>query len=304
MLSAPTLLLPRKSVAQQLFDPNLGIGAAAGGLSALNSDWLTRILAAGGASPSAATFAANDVWYASVLSAGLVTTIAGGKLQVVNTYAPDNLIACITPLIKGGGFDSWTNSGPFVSGDLTVNGLAGDGSSKYLRTNQNPATTGNGASGNHLCVYVHTDDRTSAQTEIGSGTDGTTSFRCYYHYSDNKTYASNVGNVIDNGTILGTSNNAGYMCQSRTSTTNYDTYFANSGAAHASLFNTTANIAGNLLGTWGLYVHASDEIGSAANLSKKRISYVTMGYGLTSTESLANYNAAQALRTAYGGGYV
>jgi len=294
-LFVPTLLLPRKSLGQKLFDPNLGLGVPQG-LSALNSDWLTRILAAGGARPSDNTFAANDVWYAALTTAGIQTIP-----KLVNTYAPDNLIACITPLIKGNGFDSWTNTGPFVSGDLTVNGLAGDGSTKYLKTGYNAGGGDVTDTSNHGTIYIHTDDKSTQQVEYGTGTDATTSFRCYCHYNDNTQQISNLGNFFTVQTTA--SAITGYLTQSRTSATRVDFYTANSGTGHSSIFNSTSNVAGRTPGNFLNYVHASNEVGTASSLSKKRISYLSMGGALTSSQSLAYFNAIQALRTSYGGGY-
>jgi len=268
-------------------------------LSALNCEWLSRIQAAGGARPSDNTFEANDVFYAALVSAGVWS-----KIVVMNTYAPDNLIAAITPLKQGDGFASWTNSGPFVGGDLTVNGLKGNGSSQYLRSNSSPLVSGMTTSSSHGCVYVHTDDRTSAQTEYGSATGPNTSFRNYYHYNDNKTYFSNCI-MYDAGTILGTSDKPGFLLQSRTATNRLDAYFANSTNPHAAVYTNTVPLGGgDGLSSLGLYVHSTNENGSPTGLSKKRNSFVCWGTALTSGESLALYNAVQALRTSYGGGFV
>jgi len=270
-------------------------------LSALNSDWLTRILAAGGTRPSDNTFMANDVWYAALGTAGIQS-----KIKAANTYAPDNLIASFTPLIKGVGTgnDSWTNIGTITGASLTVNGLALNGTTQYLATGLNCVTMGLTSLTNHGCVYVSADDRSTAQTEYGTGTDATTSFRQYYHYSDNNTYFSNVGNVINAGAILGAANNPGYLCQSRTTGTRLDAYFANSGTPHSSIYNNLSNVTANLVGSNLLFAHASNENGTPTGFSKKRISFMCFGTALTSTESLALYNAVQALRTSYGGGAV
>lgn len=299
-LFVPTVLTARKSFSQKLFDPNLGIGAnATAALSSLNSDWLARILAAGGARPSDATFTANDVWYAALVSAGI-----DSRILVCNTYAPDNLIASITPLIKGIGADSWTNSGPFVNGDLTVNGLAGNGSSKYLQTGNIINSSGMGNSTNHMALIVSVDDRSSAQTEAGGASSATDAWRTYYHYSDNHTIIQNCSNFLDAGTALGTADKAGYLCSSRTSTTRVDIFFANTLTVHSSIYNDTGNVGANGFGVNNVFVHAANNSGTAANHSKKRISLWSCGLSLSTLQSLAFFNASNALRTSYGGGNV
>jgi len=268
-------------------------------LSALNSDWVTRIIAAGGVQPSDNTLMANDIWYAALGSAGIQ-----GKVKVCNTYAPDALIAAKTPLIKGSASDSWGNVGTILAGALTVDGLALNGTTQYLTTGMNCVTEGMTSATNHGCVYVFTDDRSTTQNEFGTGTDATTSFRLYYHYTDNNTYYSNVGNVVSAGTILGAADNPGWMCVSRTTTTRLDIYVADSGTAFSSVFNSTANVAANLLGSNAVFAHASNEVGVAGNFSKKRISFMSFGTGLSSAEAQAFFNATQTLRTSYGGGAI
>jgi hypothetical protein len=54
----------------------------------------------------------------------------------------------------------------------------------------------------------------------------------------------------------------------------------------------------------GLYLLASNEGGTTAAYYPGRISFAAMSAGLTAADSLALYNAVQALRTALGGGMV
>src|SRR5206468_1183146 len=72
--------------------------------------------------------------------AGLVTDGLDSQMIAWNMFDSSNLIASLTPQLVGSGNDPWTNNGPFVSGDLTINGLAGDGLTKYLAPNLVPNT--------------------------------------------------------------------------------------------------------------------------------------------------------------------
>lgn len=271
---------------------------AGANLSALNSDWITRILAAGGARPNANTLYANDAFYAALVAAGIT-----GKVKIVNLFAPDNLIAAITPLFFGafGGGNSWANNGPFVAGDLTVNGLKGDGT-KYLQTSWTPGAVGYFTDSTaHMSIYVSVGDNTHADSELGALNPGGVGPRMYYQFSDNVTYA-NFYTALSSATISA-SPLAGYLCFSRTTSTRFDAYFANSTSPHASKFNSVALEAAAAL-TSVMPVFANNANGIIDSMSHKRLSAVTFGTGLTSAESLALYNAIQAFRTAIGGGFV
>ena len=88
----------------------------------------------GGAAPSDATKLALHNF-----CAGLDTDSLTASMLAVNCIVPDSLIAATTPLIKGPGNDPWTNTN-FVAGDLTVAGIKGNASNKYLDTGVNPNT--------------------------------------------------------------------------------------------------------------------------------------------------------------------
>ena len=102
------------------------------------ANWLTRVVANGGALPSNTTLNATSDFCYSLDTAGLTSLIIA-----VNTFVPDNLIASITPLIKNAGNDPWTNNN-FVAGDLNMDGLKGNGSNKYLATGLNPSVVFDG----------------------------------------------------------------------------------------------------------------------------------------------------------------
>jgi hypothetical protein len=71
----------------------------------------------------------------------------------------------LLPLLVGGGNDPWTNSN-FISGDLTINGLVGDGFSKALNTGIIPSTCYPNANSAGLTIYNST---ASNGTEVDMG---------------------------------------------------------------------------------------------------------------------------------------
>lgn len=93
-----------------------------------STDWQTRVVANGGAMPSANTIAAMETLRLGCIAAGLTN-----KIYSLCVFVPDSLIAATTPLFLHKGVDPWTNNN-FVIGDLTVDGLKGDGSTKSLDT--------------------------------------------------------------------------------------------------------------------------------------------------------------------------
>ena len=99
-----------------------------GGAGSPVDNWARKVVVAGGAAPSSATKTALKTFYSALNLAGLLP-----KMVAVNPFVPDNLIASTVPLIWEAGNEQWTNHN-FVAGDLTVNGLIGDGMHESIWT--------------------------------------------------------------------------------------------------------------------------------------------------------------------------
>lgn len=264
-------------------------------------DWEARVLVNGGADPSIPTLTAMSA-FADALDAANLTA----KMIAVNCFVPDNLIAAITPLIKVAGNDPWTNIGPFVVGDLTVNGLVGDGATKYLDTGVIPNVAGGANYATNplgLSAYFSTTPASPAQ-DVGSFTgifdlramilelfSGTSYW--VYPYDSGSAWMQSAGTP------------AGYYSGNRTAGNVNDFYFANSGTPHGPLVATNVqNEGANLQPSHEIYAFAINASGSPNGFSNKRISFVAIHFGLTQAESLSLFNAVQTLRTALGGGFV
>lgn len=270
------------------------------GLSALNTDWLFRVTNAGGARPSDATFAANDVFYAALVSAGIDT-----KLKVCNLFVPDNILACSTPLIQGPGSATWISHGnSWISSHLTSAGLQNPGGlALSFDTGFTPGTFMTSSSGFGF-VYVSVDDTSTISEEFGvDDNTGLNDFRMFNHYTDNHTYCYvyRQSQLLDSG-VRGTG--AGYMALSRTTSSRADVFFANSGNSHSSIVNVTGTETNTPSVTNTISVFAGNDNGTLARFSLKRLSAVGFGTGLNSTESSALHDAIVAFRTAVGGGVV
>jgi hypothetical protein len=107
------------------FTPYLPFFGPSGG--PVVTDWSTRVVANGGALPSQTSIIAMETLRSSLVTQGLTN-----KIYSLCIFVPDSVIAASTPLIKNKGADPWTNNG-FVSGDLSIQGLKGDGT-KWLDT--------------------------------------------------------------------------------------------------------------------------------------------------------------------------
>ncbi len=267
------------------------------------ADWAKRVVFNGGPAPTAATRSALTALYNGLVSNNLL-----GKMKVIVPVVPDSLIAATTPFWNmGGGMDPWTNHN-FVSGDLTINGLRGDGSTKYLDTGFIPSISYASTSDAGLTIYVSSNNSNANDVDLytqasGGATDlglllsnlGTTYFDAYAPTpGGGRISTANsgfLGYVSGNHGTLG-----GGIIQA--------IYEANSGSAHSTLVSSSTSV-GGILPTVSLFAAAGNNgSGTAFDFSSKRYSFFAIHSGLTSTESLAFYNLIQAFRTTLGGGFV
>src|ERR1035437_631247 len=262
----------------------------------LVTSWTYRVVNNGGAAPSNNTNTALSIFMRSLYDTDIYK-----KMIVVNPLVPDSLIASLTPLILVNGNSLWTNNS-FVSGDLTVNGLTGNGTTKYLKTgilasnvyssvNDNGLTVyvSSGSNGNHYDVGTYQSN--TQFNELRSDMGGSTSYDCYN---------SSTGRLIlTTPTTLG----IGFYCSTRTNSTNEYIYVANSVFPFSQVAGPGGSSAGTLP-TIEYYVFTLNNIGSPLYYSTKCLSFVAFHHGLSSSEAQSLYNAIQTLRTALGGGYV
>ncbi len=129
------------------------------------TDWALRVVANGGAMPSQSTIISMETFRLGVIAAGI-----SNKLYDCCIFVPDSLIAATTPIFRSKGSDPWSISN-FVSGDLTIEGLKGDGTTKVLNTGvlaSYVANTNVGFVGNcGLTVLVTEDYDNTNGVEIG-----------------------------------------------------------------------------------------------------------------------------------------
>jgi hypothetical protein len=249
----------------------------------------------GGGTPSLATQNALTTFANALQSANIAPL-----MSIIMPFAPDSLIAALTPLWKANsGTDPWTNHN-FVAGDLTVNGLKPDGSTKYLDSGAIPNVIWPYNSGLYAGMSVYTNTFVANGSDFGSLAGGNNFF--IGNETPGPYFYDNVGRV--SGAAL--TGFVGFYSASRTSASRVDLYCANSTLAFQNLASNTANIGqSGSPGTLSMFgVGGVNNGGVYGGNSDHRVSFIACHQGLTSAQTQALYNAVQALRQAFGGGYV
>lgn len=285
--------------------------------NAQTTQWLADIATNGGAVPSANTINAANYFGNRCDVDGLTPLIV-----VANFMAPDSLTACLTPYIHFGVNDAphtwWINQGPFVIGDLSVNGLKGDGVGKALHMAD--IHTSPKISKNNLSLIIYSfDAATGAEagsngTMIGnaetSGSAGATITGQMRFGFDKTVPYGNYCNLVSDGGKLQVGNTplwlTGYLCASKTASNVRNIYQAKSTLAHASVAsNAVVDTVGTDIPDLETYVFAGHEgTFGASNFSSQRLSFVCIAAGLSAAQSLAMFNAIQGTRVLLGGGFL
>lgn len=283
-----------------------------GAVVSFGQTWSNNVVANGGANPSSASVAALNVFGAGLNNDQLLNSSLGAfpSISCINAIAPDSLIAATTPQIYFNGSQPWVNHN-FVSGDLTVNGLTGNGTSKYLDTGYIPGAAGSPMSTTSagLVVYVYNDDATTQQSELSvAGGAFDSAFDLYVHYTSTHNFLGiwrfDAPNFIMDWTVPSPAH--GYYSGQRIAASGAGAlaiYFANSGAAHSALATETGLQTGTIESGRPLYAFGINNLGTAADFSKKTDSFFAITSGLTATQSSNFFNRIQTLRTSFGGGF-
>ena len=266
------------------------------------TNWAYRVSAALGAAPSAGTKAALAAFLGALDTAGIASSMLS-----VNAFVPDNLIASATPLITILGQNSqrassWVIGGSFTAGDLSVNGLKGNGVNKWLESHFRPDRSFKSLGSCGLTIYAYEN---AAIVGYDAGVFGSTTGGVYWYglalnYSGNVTF-----NDFSAATTVATPGLAGFYSGNRITTTDSRVFFANSANAFSQVGATNAGTAIAIpdVNTLPIFcVRASST--ALFQFTNHRMSFIAMHQGLTAAQDQALYNAVQALRVALGGGYV
>ena len=264
-------------------------------IHATASDWSTRVQSNGGAAPSANTLVSISN-FCGALDAASIRSL----MVAVNVFAPDNLIASITPLIKDAGNDPWTNAN-FVAADITSQGLKGNGTSKSLDSGVLP--NGSFAIGDFgLSIYNTFADNTASVFEIyigGGSPTGIASSASSQALFD--AFNATLGRTTSSTPL---SFGLGFTSGNRTGASAASIYAANSLNAFSSIGSSVTTNASNPPNLSLLVFATNTGGGVAGSWSKKRLSFAAIHHGLSSAQCQALFSAVQALRQAFGGGWL
>jgi hypothetical protein len=274
---------------------------AAGSVTNLTASelWSAAVVANGGDAPSADTLTAIQTFYDGLFTNGLL-----GLMKAVNCFAPDNLIAAITPLVVGVGVNPWVNTG-FVLGDLTVDGLVGDGDgtmgggTKSLDTGVPPSAAFTVGCG--LSCMVSVASTTTTCYDLGAETAGTYYLDMATGWGEN-CYAF----LFDHSLSEVPGGYAGFFSASRESVdpTHHKTYYTNSGTYANVIQGISAVIAATGMPAYSVAVFAKNSSGTPNSRTDRRLSFVAIHEGLTMAQTQTLYNLVQAMRISFGGGSV
>lgn len=260
-------------------------------------DWATRATNNGG-TPTANTKLALNKFYANLIDKSLDT-----KMIAVCCLVPDDLPCALTPLIKVRGYDPWVNHN-FVAGDLTVNGLVGNGTTKFLDTGVFTDDTGPGTGDNSLGLSVYNVTTSNRQQfAMGAGDAGTNT--CYL--APDYQFVSYWANLNNGASQISAANAnwTGFCSGNRISSTSTAIYIASSGHAFSTLVSSITPRGGTFVGlhtNFYAFAHHGDTLTQGP--SSDRYSFFAEHIGLTIGQCQNLYNAVQALRIDLGGGFV
>jgi len=261
------------------------------------SAWANRVVANGGAAPSAATQLAIANFQCGLVTDGLDT-----QMLSWNTFAADNLIAAITPQLLSVGTDPWTNHG-FVLADLTVNGLIGDGVGKWLGTGIQPqdnAFWGAGAQQNSTGVtaYVTTNTNPAAGEVItGNSAGGASLFDLEMFNGNTNTFMWDAPSSIS----VANAGFTGYVSANRTAANVFSLYEANSGIPHHLLGSSAVNNTGVMtVPPFKIPVFAFTNNAGTSLFSTHRLGFIGYHLGLSAAQSLLFSARVQTLMSALG----
>lgn len=251
--------------------------------------WAAQVVTNGGGAPTIATKLAF-----STAVTGLKSDGVWSKIVAINLGAPDSLIAFRTPILKGNGNVLWANTN-FVSGDLSVNGLTGNGSDKRLDSQINCGTVFTSSQSCGFAWYA----QNSTGVGVDAGIDTVSSlFTFASHFSDGNSIGQNGGAGNDLRTAT---HGAGYYCDSRVSSTDHRLFFANSTNAHAQIGSTNAtSFTGSLGNVASCKLFCTDSSGPVL-FTSDTLSMFVWHQGFTAVESAQVFSRLDTLRGIIGG---
>jgi len=175
-----------------------------------------------------------------------------------------------------------------------VNGLAGDGATKFLRTGFIPSTGYVSALSAGACVYCYVASATGATS---GSTDNVGYLELIGKFSDNNAY-SRIG-IINNLVQVASPGNGFYSCQ-RINNNDHRLYFASSLSPHAQIGLADVLGSGGVMSPVLVDLYRFNGAGLSA---ADTISFYAFTTGLTAADDAKLFARVQTLRMALLGGF-
>ena len=263
-------------------------------------DWVKTIQSVGGSTPSSNTIRACSSFYRQLRNNGILY-----KIKALNCFVPDSLIAATTPIISTVGNKVWTNNN-FVAGDLTIAGLKGNSSSKYLNSGigcSSIFSTGNMG----VTLYVP-ENSAGVGHNYGCAADTGYTNDCVgtFWVSGAGVFMDSYNTTVTTGgryTITQAANWTGLLSMNRTATNVFNAYWQKPGAGVVLAQGPYSNSGGSVP-SQNMYIFCSYNSSVASFFSGDRMSIVAFHDGMNSSEVTIFGSLLRTLRINLGGGYV
>jgi hypothetical protein len=255
--------------------------------------WSNNVVVNGGAGPSANSINALNTFWAGLITDGLQNSIISGI-----AVSTDSLIAATTPFVYRAGSNPWANHN-FVSGDLTINGLTGDGSTKYLATGIIPSTCGVTTTDAGMVIYAYNTNTAATGVEFDCYDGGSVNWALVGNYN-----SGGLGTFYDNSfqnRVSAAAVGSGFLAGMRTSSSAIAIYYAKAGT-----FTTVASTGGataGVLNAVALTAFSGNTLGSPAQYVNATLSFIAATRGLNINQTSNLFLRVQTFRTSEGGGF-
>ncbi len=266
-------------------------------------DWSRRLVEAGGPTISTTeSNAAATYWRIMGDSQTLLN-----KAIAANIYFTNNLFAARTPLIWKAGNQFWTNTA-FGETNLTISGLTGNGTTKFLGTGINPSTLNYGGFNDvNAGLSVLIANVTTDANVFNVGSAGTTANGLFAvgNQNGNLVFFNWIFTTVNTDFVIRAAPNAGwegFLSGNRTAanairldavTNGVHNVFTNASGSTASVNNTMTN----------MFAHAiANGLNAATSFSDQTVSYLSIHAGYSQTESSNEWWAVKSAREIIGGG--
>ncbi len=283
------------------------VGANAGAVSGdIYTDWSTRVTNNGGAMPSQTTILAMET-----LRTTLIAQSVTNKIYNMCVFVPDSVIASFTPLFYHKGWAFWTNT--FVIGDLNVNGLKGNGSTKMADTGVK-ATVGEAVSASGSCglTVIITEVARGTNFNIGNETVlgradpdfSPETVLTPLHGSDLYFVPGNTSAGVVSYMFTNYMCPVGYISGNRDANSNLSLFVASPLEAHKLLMAkaVTGNEITLLQNTFTVFCRRHGNTNELSTFTTNRMSMAAIHDGFTQTESSNFWWAVKTCREQLGGG--